>query len=233
MSSSQKIPDELSTDLSVKMEEHFKPNIQLIPPKATANVFAVLPNQNQNESENTTTFNAPSLFSNNVQQTTDNTSHQVRNNEHMGATQSLSFANIPGRNHEVTVTSDQPRFPAPEDAQHQSQAPTIFSAPLNSSNLLSSGQPPEQDQQQPPHDGASNKENNTTQDHTTQDHTSGQTYSHGIGIVTSNPSSQQQYSQSNSVQPLVYSQTSSNVQYTQQSQATNAYQVMKFVLLTQ
>ncbi|XP_066933261.1 uncharacterized protein [Clytia hemisphaerica] len=156
--------------------------------------------------------------------TTDNTSHQVRNNEHMGATQSLSFANIPGRNHEVTVTSDQPRFPAPEDAQHQSQAPTIFSAPLNSSNLLSSGQPPEQDQQQPPHDGASNKENNTTQDHTTQDHTSGQTYSHGIGIVTSNPSSQQQYSQSNSVQPLVYSQTSSNVQYTQQSQATNAYQ---------
>ena len=185
-------------------------------------MFAVLPNQNQNENENATTFNAPSLFSNNVQQTNESASHEVRNDERLDASQSLSFANIPGRNHEVTEPSDQPRFPGPENAQHQSQAPTIFSAPLNSSNLLSSGQPPEQDQQLP-HSSNSNKENNTT-----QDHSSGQTYSHGIGIVTSNPSTQQQYSQSNSVQPLVYSQTSSNVQYTQQNQPNNAYQVFIF-----
>ena len=181
-------------------------------------VFSVLSNQNPSENQPQTTFNAPSLFSNNVQHHSNETTGHDINSDRLGNQQNLSFTPMPSRNdhgdHTNSATHLSGYAVSGGSQRTNSQAPTIFSAALNSANLLSSGV---QNEQVSTH--------TAKQDSGIDANTGGQTYNHSIGLVTSMPSSSQNFaSSSGAVQQLVYSQPSSNNPYAQ-NQTQGAYQV--------
>jgi hypothetical protein len=178
---------------------HFKPNIQLISGKT--DVYSVLSNQGAGEESSQPSFNPPSLFSNNVQ-SAETVPHEMGNNERIvGESQNLSFTSMSNRNQEPNENSSSNISTAFPDGD---TAPTIFSAPLNSANLLSSGATEQ------------SATASTSKETGLESNTGGQTFNHSINTSTGAVQHQ-----------LIYSQTSSNVQYTQQNQTSTAYQVYR------
>lgn len=194
----------------------FKPDIQILPEKEdTKYVFSVVQGSNPSNGpiENTSaSVDPPSLFCNNVQntsQSTTSTSHEAaRTSGRIDTSQSLTFPSLPGRtDHTAVANHISAGYSGSENHQ---QPPTIFSAPLNSANLLSTG-PTDQQQQST----SSNKDSNSID-------SNNQTYAHSINIVTSN-SAVTQYAAA-AVPQLVYTQSSN--QFSQQHNQTGAvYQV--------
>lgn len=180
--------------------------------KGNSNVFTVLPSQSQsNVNRDHSSINPPSLFCNNVQHPDQSPSHEIRSTDRIDASQSITFPALPARNNDPIENAGSHLSAGYSGSDSHQQPPTIFSAPLNSTNLLTSG--PSNDQQQ---SSTSIKETSSLDGHSTN-----QTFAHGISLAPSN-----------SVSQLVYSQSSN--QYSQQQNQSNAvYQVLqkKYLLL--
>ena len=188
---------------------HFKPNIQILSGKGNT-VF--LPHQNQsNGNHDHASVDPPSLFCNNVQHPNQSPPHEISSSDRIDTSQSITFPALPVRTNDQNEHTRSHLTAGYSGSDSHQQPPTIFSAPLNSTNLLTSG--PSNDQQQ---STTSNKERATI-----DGHSNNQTFAHGISIVTSNPVSQ--YT-SSAVTQLVYSH-SSNQYSQQQNQNNTVYQV--------
>lgn len=181
----------------------------MISGKGNSNVFSVLSNQNQsNGSHDHSSINPPSLFCNNVQHPDQSPSHEIRSTDQIDASQSITFPALPTRNNDQIENTGSHLSAGYSGSDSHQQPPTIFSAPLNSTNLLTSG-PSSNDQQQ---SSTSIKEVSSLDGHSTN-----QTFAHGISLAPSN-----------SVSQLVYSQSSN--QYSQQQNQNNAVYQVYFTL---
>lgn len=192
----------VTQDISLSFLEHvhLKQNIQMLSGKGNSNVFSTLPNQSNGNHDHS--INPPSLFCNNVQHPDQSPSHEIRSTDRIEASQSINFPALPARNNDQIENTGSHLSAGYSGNDSHQQPPTIFSAPLNSTNLLTSGPPNDQQQST-----ASMKETSL------DGHSSNQTYAHGISLAPSN-----------SVSQLVYSQ-SSNQYSQQQNQSNTVYQV--------
>lgn len=196
-----------------------------------------------NESETHATFNPPSLFSNNVRHTNDNlssTNIEGRiGGSHQSNSSNLAFPTMSGRSQEHSNQTSghiSGAFSSGSTQQssqtHHAPPPTIFSAALNSANLLSSGA--NDPNQITGHASNQEKEMESNQGSTTYSHSIAMAANNlnisSIPTTSSNSQQSQQYSQSSgNVHQLTFSQTSTNVQYAQPSNAI--YQVFSNSIL--